>query len=164
MIAPEGAGTPAAELIALLSARQQSIAVAESLTGGLLAGALTDVPGASAVFLGGVVAYATELKAVLLGVDRAVLAAQGAVSAEVAEAMATGVRDRLGAMVGAATTGVAGPDPAEEKPAGTVYIAASAGDKTRVRQLALSGSRAAIRAETVREALRLVLVTVREES
>jgi nicotinamide-nucleotide amidase len=164
VIAPEGAGTPAAELIALLAARQQSIAVAESLTGGLLAGALTDVPGASAVFLGGVVAYATELKAVLLGVDRAVLAAQGAVSAEVAEAMATGVRDRLGASVGAATTGAAGPDPAEGKPAGTVYIAASAGDKTRVRQLALSGSRAAIRAETVREALRLILVTVREES
>ena len=164
MIAPEGAGPPAAELIALLAARQQSIAVAESLTGGLLAGALTDVPGASAVFLGGVVAYASELKAVLLGVDRAVLAAQGAVSAEVAEAMAMGVRDRLGATVGAATTGVAGPDPAEGKPAGTVYIAASAGDKTRVCQLALSGSRAAIRAETVREALRLVLVTVREES
>jgi nicotinamide-nucleotide amidase len=164
VIAPEGAGPPAAELIALLATRQQSIAVAESLTGGLLAGALTDVPGASAVFLGGVVAYASELKAVLLGVDRAVLAAQGAVSAEVAEAMATGVRDRLGATVGAATTGVAGPDTAEGKPAGTVYIAASAGDKTRVRQLALSGSRAAIRAETVREALRLVLVTVREES
>ena len=150
MIAPEGAGTPAAELIALLAARQQSIAVAESLTGGLLAGALTDVPGASAVFLGGVVAYATELKAVLLGVDRAVLAVQGAVSAEVAEAMATGVRGRLGATVGAATTGVAGPDPAEGKPAGTVYIAASAGDKTRVRQLALSGSRAAIRANRLR--------------
>ena len=111
-----GAGepvAPAAELIALLAARRQSIAVAESLTGGLLAAALTDVPGASAVFRGGVVAYATELKAVLLGVDRALLAAQGAVSAEVAGAMATGVRDRLGATVGAATTGVAGPDPAE---------------------------------------------------
>ena len=100
----------------------------------------------------------------LLGVDRAVLAAQGAVSAEVAGAMAEGVADRLGATVGAATTGVAGPDPAEGKPAGTVYIAASAGGKTRVRRLALSGSRAAIRAETVREALGLVLVTVREES
>ena len=161
MTPPEGAAT---ELIALLAARQQTIAVAESLTGGLLAGALTGVPGASAVFRGGVVAYATELKAVLLGVDRAVLAAQGAVSAEVAEAMAEGVRDRLGATVGVATTGVAGPDPAEGKPVGTVYIAAAAGGKTRVRRLALSGSRAAIRAETVREALGLVLVIVREES
>ena len=130
----------------------------------MLAGALTGVPGASAVFRGGVVAYATELKAVLLGVDRGVLAAQGAVSGEVAAAMAAGVRDRLGATVGAATTGVAGPDPAEGKPAGTVYIAVSAGDEPRVRRLALSGSRAAIRAETVREALGLVLVIVREES
>ena len=157
-------GAPAAELIALLAARRQSIAVAESLTGGLLAAALTDVPGASAVFRGGVVAYATELKAVLLGVDRALLAAQGAVSAEVAGAMAGGVADRLGATVGAATTGVAGPDPAEGKPAGTVYIAASAGPQTLVRRLALSGSRAAIRAATVREALALVLVIVREET
>ena len=163
MTSPDGSD-PARELIALLIARQQSIAVAESLTGGLLAGALTGVPGASAVFRGGVVAYATELKAVLLGVDRALLAAQGAVSAEVAGAMAAGVRERLRATVGAATTGVAGPDPAEGKPAGTVYIAACAGEKTRVRRLALTGSRAAIRAETVREALRLVLVTVREES
>jgi nicotinamide-nucleotide amidase len=157
-------GAPAAELIALLAARRQSIAVAESLTGGLLAAALTDVPGASAVFRGGVVAYATELKAVLLGVDRALLAAQGAVSAEVAGAMAEGAADRLGASVGAATTGVAGPDPAEGKPAGTVYVAASAGPQTLVRRLALSGSRAAIRAATVREALALVLVIVREET
>ena len=116
MIPPEGPGAPAAELIARLAARRQSIAVAESLTGGLLAGALTDVPGASAVFRGGVIAYATDLKAELLGVDRALLAAQGAVSPEVAEAMAAGVRDRLGAAVGAATTGVAGPDPAKENP------------------------------------------------
>jgi nicotinamide-nucleotide amidase len=161
---PVAPGDSAAELIALLTARQQSIAVAESLTGGLLAGALTGVPGASAVFRGGVVAYATELKAALLGVGRDVLEARGAVSAEVAAAMAEGVRDRLGAAVGAATTGVAGPDPAEGKPAGTVYIAASAGDQTRVRRLALSGSRAAIRAGTVREALALVLVIVREET
>jgi nicotinamide-nucleotide amidase len=86
------------------------------------------------------------------------------VSAEVAEAMAAGVADRLGATLGAATTGVAGPDPAEGKPAGTVYIAASVGQETLVRRLALSGSRAAIRAATVREALALVLVTVREET
>jgi nicotinamide-nucleotide amidase len=161
---PGASGAAAAELIALLAARRQSIAVAESLTGGLLAGALTDVPGASAVFRGAVVAYATELKAVLLGVDRGLLDAHGAVSAEVAAAMAEGVRSRLGATVGAATTGVAGPDPAEGKPAGTVYIAASAGGQTRVRRLALSGSRAAIRAGTVREALGLVLASVGEET
>ena len=161
---PAPPGGAAAELIALLAARRQSLAVAESLTGGLLAGALTDVPGASAVFRGGVVAYATELKAVLLGVDRGLLEAHGAVSAEAAAAMAEGVRSRLGATVGAATTGVAGPDPAEGKPAGTVFIAASAGDQTRVRRLALTGSRAAIRAGTVREALGLVLASVREET
>ena len=157
-------GTAAAELIALLTRRQESIAVAESLTGGLLAAALTDVPGASAVFRGGIVAYATELKAVLLGVDRGVLGTHGAVSAEVAAAMAEGVRDRLGASVGAATTGVAGPDPAEGKPAGTVYIAASAGERTRGRRLGLAGGRAAIRAATVREALALVLAIAREET
>src|SRR5258705_10393467 len=157
-------GDTAAELIGLLTARQESIAVAESLTGGLLAGALTDVPGASAVFRGGVVAYAAELKAVLLGVDRGLLDAHGAVSAEVAAAMAEGVRTRLGAAVGAATTGVAGPDPAEGKPAGTVYVAASAGDETRVPRLALSGIRAAIRAGTFREGRGLVLCIVREET
>jgi len=157
-------GEAAAELITLLTAREQSIAVAESLTGGMLAAALTDIPGASAVFRGGVVAYATELKAVLLGVDRGLLIAHGAVSSEVAAAMAEGVRARLGAAVGVATTGVAGPDPAEGKPAGTVYIAASAGGKTQVRRLALSGSRAAIRAATVREALGLVLGFEREET
>ncbi len=158
------AGPAAAELIALLTGRQESIAVAESLTGGLLAAALTDIPGASAVFRGGVVAYATELKAMLLGVDRGLLETHGAVSAEVAAAMAEGVRDRLGARVGAATTGVAGPDPAEGKPAGTVYVAASAGAHTRVRRLDLAGGRAAIRAATVREALALVLVIAREET
>ena len=92
--------TPRRSSIGLLAARQQSIAVAESLTGGLLAAALTDIPGASAVFRGGIVAYATELKAVLLGVDRGLLDAHGAVSAEVAAAMAEGVRGRLGAAVG----------------------------------------------------------------
>ena len=127
---PGGPAGPAAELIALLTARQQDIAVAESLTGGLLAGALTDIPGASAVFRGGVVAYATELKAVLLGVDRALLAAPGAVSAEVAGAMAEGGR-RTGSAPPSARPppGWPGPDPAEGKPPGTVYVAASAGEE-----------------------------------
>jgi nicotinamide-nucleotide amidase len=169
MVAPDrGAGRPrpatAAGIIARLSARGQSVATAESLTGGLLAAALTDIPGASAAFRGGVVAYATELKAVLLGVDPGLLDRHGAVSAEVAGAMAGGVAARLGATFGVSTTGVAGPDRAEGKPAGTVFIAASAGRQPRVRRLALAGGRNDIRRETVAAALALLLVIMREEN
>ncbi len=145
------------------------MATAESLTGGLIAAALTEVPGSSAVFRGGIVAYATELKAVLLGVPRAVLDADGPVAPEVAAAMAEGARARLGATFGVATTGVAGPGPADGKPAGTVYIAVSVGHNTDiqdtvVRRLSLIGSREAIRAGTVREALALLLIRVREDT
>ena len=94
------------------------MAAAESLTGGLVAAALTDVPGASNAFRGGVVAYATELKAQLLGVDVAMLKRHGPVYAPVAAAMADGVRQRLGATIGVATTGVAGPGPAGRPPGG----------------------------------------------
>jgi nicotinamide-nucleotide amidase len=164
----DGAARSAAEIIAALTERQQTVAAAESLTGGLVAAALTGIPGASAVFRGGIVAYATELKAVLLGVEPAVLAARGAVSAEAAVAMADGARDRLGATFGVATTGVAGPDPAEGKPPGTVYIAASSaltpGSGAQVRRLGLAGSRDDIRRETVGEALALLLVMLREET
>ena len=154
-------------MVATLTARQQHIAVAESLTGGLLAAALASVPGASVVFRGGIVAYATDLKASLLGVDQAVLDSCGAVSAETAQAMAAGARARLGATFGLATTGVAGPDPAEGKPVGTVYVAATRGDtaqRTRVRRLGLAGSRNDIRGQTVTEALALLLVMMREET
>ena len=96
----------------------QTVATAESLTGGLVAAALTDVPGASSAFRGGVVAYATELKAEALGVDVALLKAHGPVYAPVAAAMAEGVRERLQATIGVATTGVAGPDPQNGYPAG----------------------------------------------
>ena len=99
----------------------------------MLAAALTAIPGASAAFRGGVVAYATDLKAALLGVPAALLDRHGAVHPEVARAMADGVRSRLGATVGAATTGVAGPDPQDGQPVGTVYIAVSAGGDTSVR-------------------------------
>ena len=99
----------AEQILARLRARGHTVAVAESLTGGLVAVALTDIPGASASFRGGVVTYATELKAALLGVDPVMLARHGAVYAPVAAAMAAGVRERLGATFGVATTGVAGP-------------------------------------------------------
>jgi nicotinamide-nucleotide amidase len=159
----------AAQIIGLLAARGQTAAVAESLTGGLLAAALTSVPGASAVFRGGVVAYASDLKAAILGVPADLLGRRGAVDPEVAAEMAAGVRSRLAATVGAATTGVAGPDPSDGKPVGTVYIAVSIGPgapaaSTAVRSLALRGSRDEIRRETVTQCLRLLLARIREEN
>jgi nicotinamide-nucleotide amidase len=154
----------AGQVLARLQARGHTVAVAESLTGGLVAAALTDIPGASASFRGGVVTYATELKAALLGVDRHMLARHGAVYAPVAAAMAAGVRERLGATYGVATTGVAGPEPADGQPVGTAHIAVSAADDTVVRTVALSGDRHDIRRLTVEHALGLLLGRLREES
>lgn len=104
-----GPGSAAAGALETLAGRGQSLAVAESLTGGLVAGALTAVPGASRVVRGSVTAYATEVKRELLGVDGALLAARGAVDGEVARQMASGARRVLGADWGLATTGVAAP-------------------------------------------------------
>jgi nicotinamide-nucleotide amidase len=160
---PLGHHEVADRVITLLTARGQTVAVAESLTGGLLAAALTGVPGASAVFRGAIVAYATSLKATLLDVPRPLLDHRGAVSREVAAAMAEGVRARLGATFGAATTGVAGPDPAEGKPVGTVHIAVSAAGGTSVNSLTLAGGRDEVRQATVGEALGLLLSRIREE-
>ncbi len=153
----------AAEVLRLLTETGQTVATAESLTGGLVAAALTDVPGASAAFRGGVVAHATELKAQLLAVDAGLLAAHGAVYAPVAAAMANGVRIRLGATIGIATTGVAGPDPQDGQPPGTVHIAVSLADDTVVRTMALNGDRDAIRRLTVERVLGLLLGRLREE-
>jgi nicotinamide-nucleotide amidase len=156
---------PATEIIRVLAGRGESLASAESLTGGLLAAALTEVPGASAVFRGGVVAYQTPMKQVLAGVDPAVLAEFGPVSEATAHQLARGVRERLGADWGIATTGVAGPDPQDGHPVGEVWIAVAAAHSTVVRQLSLSGGRAEIRAQTVSLALALlgeVLVSSRD--
>jgi nicotinamide-nucleotide amidase len=162
------AGAQARELArqvhVLLQDGGHTVAVAESLTGGLVAAALTDIAGASASFRGGVVAYATELKAGLLGVDAGLLARHGAVHPQVAAAMAVGVRARLGASFGLATTGVAGPEPQDGQPVGTVHIAVSAADDTVVRTIGLSGSRTQIRRLTVEHALGLLLGRVGEES
>jgi PncC family amidohydrolase len=162
--AGETAHELAGEILALLTARGQTVAAAESLTGGLVAAALTDIPGASAAFRGGVVTYATELKAALLGVDPVMLARHGAVYAPVATAMAAGVRQRLGATYGVATTGVAGPEPADGQPVGTAHIAVSAADDTVVRTVALAGDRHEIRRLTVEHALGLLLGRLREDS
>lgn len=140
------------------------MAVAESLTGGLLAAALTTIPGASAVFRGGVVAYATDLKNSLLGVPADLLDRYGAVHADVAAAMAEGACQRMAATVGAATTGVAGPDPADGQPVGTVHIAVSAGGRMTARALLLSGNRIQIRDATVVQSLRLLVSVLREDA
>ena len=154
----------AREIHARLRAGQQTVAVAESLTGGLVAASLTDIPGASVSFRGGVVAYATELKARLLGVDTRLLARHGAVHPQVAAGMADGVRSRLMASFGVATTGVAGPDPQDGQPVGTVHIAVSAADDTVVRTIALSGDRDEIRRLAVERALGLLLGRLGEET
>ena len=148
--------TTPAQVVAALVATGRTVATAESLTGGLVCAALTDVPGASAVVRGAVVAYATELTAQVLGVEADLLATGGAVQAEVARQMATGVRRVLGAEVGVATTGVAGPDPQDGHPVGTVFVAVAADGRVLVRELALAGDRATIRALTVGAALGLV--------
>lgn len=148
--------------IGLLVDRGLTVATAESLTGGLLCAALVSVPGASAVLRGGVVAYATELKAVLLGVPADLLSARGAIDPDVAAAMADGARVRLGADVGLATTGVAGPDPADGKPVGTVYIAIATPAATSAAGLKLAGDRAEIRTATVRHILDVLVSALRD--
>ncbi|MGH3250234.1 MAG: CinA family protein [Trebonia sp.] len=153
----------ATEIIRALTRTGETVAAAESLTGGLVAAALTDVPGASNAFRGGVVAYATELKAQVLGVDVDMLKMHGPVYAPVAVAMAEGVRQRLGATIGVSTTGVAGPGPADGHPAGTVHIAVSLAGDTVVRTMALAGDRDEVRRLAVERVLGLLLGRLREE-
>ncbi|MFF2024104.1 CinA family protein [Streptomyces sp. NPDC058171] len=149
---------PAATALRLLRERGETLAVAESLTGGLVAAAITDTPGASDAFRGSVTAYATGLKERLLGVDGDLLASAGAVTAEVALQMADGVRTALGSDWGIATTGVAGPAPQDGQPVGTVYLAVRGPrDGGKVVALRLNGGRAEIRRESVRSVLGLLL-------
>ncbi|NEM89874.1 nicotinamide-nucleotide amidohydrolase family protein [Galbitalea soli] len=148
-----------------LARRGLTVAVAESLTGGLLVAALIAPAGASRVVRGGIVAYDTALKHSLLGVDAATLAAHGAVHPDVARSMALGVRERLAvagvpASIGLATTGVAGPDPQDGQPVGTAYVALAVGDHVTVRTLALSGTRDAIRRAVVSESLEMLTESI----
>jgi nicotinamide-nucleotide amidase len=150
--------TLAEDVVGVLARRGFTVAVAESLTGGLLCAELVSVAGASAVVNGGVVAYNTELKHTVLGVDADLLAEHGPVHPVVAEQMAARVRDALAvggrpADVGLATTGVAGPDSQGGHPPGTVYIAVAIGDTVTSRLLTLNGDRQAIRSATVSESL-----------
>jgi nicotinamide-nucleotide amidase len=143
--------------------RGEVVATAESLTGGMLASRITDVPGASRFFAGGVVAYATPAKQAVLGVDATLIHEHGVVSGPCAEAMAHGVRLLFGATWGLATTGVAGPDGQEGHPPGTVWIAVAGPGSTVSQRLALTGSRQEIRDQTCTATLGLLLSTLREE-
>ncbi|MFC5170676.1 CinA family protein [Streptomyces mutomycini] len=147
----------AARVLRRLQERGETLGVAESLTGGLVAAELTSVPGASLCFRGSVTAYATALKRDVLGVDGVLLAERGAVDPEVARAMAAGVSRVLGADWGVSTTGVAGPEPQDGKPVGTVFVAVSGpGGVQKVAELRLNGGRTDIRKESVRSLLELL--------
>jgi nicotinamide-nucleotide amidase len=158
--------TLAADLLDTLAARGQTLAVAESLTGGLLSATIVDVPGASRVFRGGLIVYATDLKASLAGVSRDLLAVRGPVDPEVAAALAHGARDRCSADWALATTGVAGPGPEDGIAAGTVFVAVAGAARssphvhTEVRELALAGGRPAVRTGAVQAALEMLAMAL----
>ncbi|MGC9543108.1 CinA family protein [Streptomyces sp. UG1] len=157
--------SPAADVVRLLRVKGETLAVAESLTGGLVAAEITTAPGASKAFRGSVTAYATDLKHGLLGVDATLLEQHGAVNPQVAAQMAAGVRKALGADWGIATTGVAGPEMQDGQPVGTVFVAvdgpfgpgAGSAGGGKVEALRLNGGRAEIRMESVRSVLALLL-------
>ncbi len=151
----------AAAAVHVLVERHETLASAESLTGGLVAATLVEIPGVSTVYRGGLVVYATELKATLAGVPEKLLEERGPVDAEVAAELADGARDRCGADWGLATTGVAGPEPQDGKPVGLVYIAVAGPTGRQVRELRLIGNRAAIRTESVTAVLQLLTDVLR---
>lgn len=157
LIYGEGKADLAAVVLDLLRDRKMKIAVAESCTGGMLGAGLTAIPGSSDVVLGGVIAYADEVKEAQLGVSRGTLRAHGAVSEETAREMATGVCARFGAEVGVAITGIAGPGGGTpEKPVGTVCIAVSAAGSVRSTKVQMIGDRDEIRRRSAQAALNLV--------
>ncbi|MEV5648975.1 CinA family protein [Nocardia sp. NPDC052254] len=142
-----------AALVAALTARGQTVATAESLTAGLLAATIAGVPGASAVLRGGLIVYATDLKHRLAGVGEHTLASEGPVAAATAEQLAVGARTTCLADWGLGLTGVAGPDPQDGCPVGTVFLGLSGPGGTEVVRLHLAGDRWTIRMNAVRTAV-----------
>ncbi len=148
----------AGQLVSLLTEQRLLLALAESCTGGLLAGRITAVPGASAMFLGGVVAYDNRAKSSMLDVPQGLLRDFGAVSAETAEAMVAGALRRFGAHLAASTTGVAGPDGGTPgKPVGRVYVAVGSPRGTVVRRCDFVGDREDVRRQACDVALEMLL-------
>jgi PncC family amidohydrolase len=141
--------------------RDLTVALAESCTGGLVAAAMTETPGSSAYFVGGVVSYADDAKRDVLGVPAEILAAHGAVSAQVARAMAEGARDRFGASLAGAVTGIAGPDGgSDEKPVGLTYLGVADARGVDVRRVVWAGDRAANRRDSGVALIELLLERV----
>jgi len=145
--------TDVARIVRALTDGRATVATAESVTAGRLAARLTDVPGSSAVYAGGVVGYATAVKVAMLGVPEELVATYGVVSEECARSMAEGVRALLRTTYGVSTTGVAGPDTQEGQPVGTVFVGVAGPTGTEVVRLALAGGRAQIQAAAVDGAL-----------
>ena len=154
--------TDLARLHADLRELGATVAIAESLTGGLLCAELTRTPGASSTVRGGIVVYATDLKTTLTGVPAELIAARGPVDRDVALALSHGVRARLGATYGLGVTGVAGPEPQGGRPVGTVFLALVGPDGETVAERSFDGDRAVIRALTVAEAVGLLSRECRE--
>lgn len=150
-------------MVEVLKARAISIATAESCTGGLLGKSITDVSGSSAVYPGGVISYCNRVKHEILGVEQQLLDTLGPVSEPVARQMAEGVRRVIGADYGVSVTGIAGPNSDETgRPVGLVYIGASDGVTTLVRECRFDGDRAAVRAQAAEAAAELVLKLLEE--
>ena len=148
----------AAAIAQHLLSMQKTLATAESCTGGFIAHTLTNIPGSSAWFAGGVIAYANGIKAALLGVPPALLKRHGAVSAPVAQAMAQGARQRLKTDFAIATTGIAGPTGATPgKPVGLVFIAVASSKKTMTKKFIFKGSRSRIKEQAADQALSLLI-------
>jgi nicotinamide-nucleotide amidase len=143
--------------------RGETVASAESLTGGAVADVLSTAPGASKSFLGGVVSYASEVKVNVLGVTEQTVTEHGVVSRQCAVEMAHGVRRLLDADLAVSTTGVAGPEPQEGKPVGLVYVAVASDDSTEVVELRLDGDRADVRRQTVEAAIAALMAVVGAE-
>jgi nicotinamide-nucleotide amidase len=154
-------GVAAAAAVHALVERRETLATAESLTGGLVAATIVEIPGVSAVYRGGMVVYATDLKHALVGVPEDLLRERGPVDPDVARALAVGVRERCGSDWGLATTGVAGPEPQDGKPVGLVYVAVAGPSGADVRELRLTGNRAAVRTASVTAALDLLVDELR---
>ena len=159
----EGEADLAALVLEAARACGARLATAESCTGGLVGGRLTEIPGSSDVYLGGVVCYADRLKSALLGVEPGLIAAHGAVSEPVALAMAAGAASRLGAEAAVSVTGIAGPGGGSDaKPVGTVWLGLSVDGRTEARHLMLPGDRHDIRARAAQSALHLLLRRLRQ--